>query len=115
MGAGFGVQAGVGDAKALDGAAGDEVFGDDFFCVFGFDSAVPDGVRVDDNGGTVLALIEAARFVDADAAGEAGFAGELRETCVNGALAIGGAGGAGRIGRTDVVTDEDVAFEEGHG
>ena len=114
MGAGLGVEAGVGDAEAFDGAAGDEVRGDDFIGVLGFDAAIPDGIGVDDDGGTVLTLVEAAGFVDADPAGEASFASELREAGVERALAVGSAGGAGRIGGADVVADEDVAFEEGH-
>jgi len=113
--AGFGVKAGVGDTEPLDGAAGDEVLSDDFVGVFGFHSAIPDGVGVDDDGGAVLALVKAAGLVDADAAGEAGFAGELREAGVQGALAVSRARGAGRVGGADVVTDEDVAFEWWHG
>jgi hypothetical protein len=115
VGAGFGVQAGVSDAEALDGAAGDEVLGDDFIGVFGFDAAVPDGIGVDDDGGPVLALVKAARLVDADAASEAGFASELRKAGVEGALAVGSAGGTGRVSGADVMTYEDVAFEKGHG
>lgn len=78
VGAGFGVEAGVGDAETFDGAAGDEVLGDDFVGVFRFDPAIPDGIGVDDDCGAVLALVEAAGFVDADAASQAGFASELR-------------------------------------
>ena len=115
VGAGFCVEAGVGDAEALDGAAGDEVLGDDLFGVFGFYRAVPDGLRVDDDSGAVLALIETAGLVDADASGEAGFAGELREAGVEGALAVGCAGSARGIGRAHVVTYEDMMFEKGHG
>ena len=63
----------------------------DFIGVFGFHSAIPDGIGVDDYGGAVLALVKAARLVDADAAGEAGFAGELREAGVKRALAVGSA------------------------
>ena len=114
VGAGFGVKAGVSDAESLDGAAGDEVLGDNFIGIFGFDAAIPDGIGVDNDGGAVLALVEAAGLVDADAAGEAGFPSELREAGVERTLAVGSAGGAGRIGGADVVTDEDVTLEEGH-
>ncbi len=76
VGAGFGVEAGIGDTEALDGAAGDEVLRDDLIGVFGFDAAIPDGVGVDDDGGAVLTLVEASGLVDADAAGEAGFPSE---------------------------------------
>jgi hypothetical protein len=114
VGAGFGVEAGVGDAEALDGAAGDEVLGDDFIGVFGFDSAIPDGIGVDDDGGAVLALVKAARLVDADAASEAGFASELRKAGVEGALAVRSARRSRRVSGADVVTYEDVAFKKGH-
>lgn len=114
MGAGFGVEAGVSDAEALDGAAGDEVLGDDFIGVFGFDSAIPDGIGVDDDGGAVLALVKAARLVDADAASEAGFASELRKAGVEGALAVRSARRSRRVSGADVVTYEDVAFKKGH-
>jgi hypothetical protein len=114
MGAGLGVEAGVGDEEAFDGAAGDEVFGDDFIGVLGFDATIPDGIGVDDDGGSVFALVEAAGLVDANAAGQAGLPSELREAGVEGALAVGSAGGAGRIGGADVVANEDVAFEGWH-
>jgi hypothetical protein len=109
--AGFGVEAGFGDTEAFDGAAGDEVLGDDFIGIFRLDAAIPDGIGVDDNGGAVFALVEAAGFVDADTTGKAGLAGELREAGVEGALAVSGTGWTGRIGRADVMADEDVAFE----
>jgi len=115
VGAGFCVEAGVGDAEPLNGVAGDEVFRDDIFGVFRLNAAVPDGIGVDDDCGAVLALVEAARFVDADAAGETGFARELRKSRVERALAIVGARRTRRIRRTDVMADEDVAFEWRHG
>jgi hypothetical protein len=113
--AGFGVQAGVGDAEALDGAAGDEVLCDDFISIFRFDAAIPDGIGVDHDSRAVLALVKAAGLVDADAAREAGFAGELREAGVERALTVGGAGRTGRVSGADVMTYEDVAFEWWHG
>jgi len=67
------------------------VLRDDFVGVFGFHSAIPNGIGVDDDSGSVFALVKAARLVDADAAGEAGFAGELREAGVKRALAVGSA------------------------
>jgi hypothetical protein len=114
VGAGFRVEAGISDAEALDRAAGDQVLGDDFIGVFGFDSAIPHGIGVDDNGWSVLALVEAAGLIDANAASQSGFAGKLREAGVNRALAVGSAGRTGRIGGADVDTDEDVAFECWH-
>jgi hypothetical protein len=68
----IGVDAGVGKAEALDGAAVEEVLLNDLFGVAGLGEAVPDGFRVHDEDGAVLALVEAAGFVDADAVLEAG-------------------------------------------
>jgi hypothetical protein len=111
--AGLGVDALVGETEALDGAAGDEMLFDDGGGIFGLDVAIPDRLGVDDDGGTVLALIEAEGFVDAHASGETGVLGELREASVQVALTVGGAGWARGIGGADVMTDEDVAFERG--
>ena len=72
MWAAVGVEAGVGQAEALDGAAADKVLVHDFVEVAGFDEAVPDGFGVDHNYGAVLALVEAAGLVDADAMFQAG-------------------------------------------
>ena len=115
VGAGFCVEAGVGDAQALYGAAGDEMLGNDGVSVFRFDVAVPDGIGVDDNVGAMLALVEAAGFVDADLAAQAGLLGELLQTGVQLALAIGCAGAARSVSMADVVADKDMAFKGGQG
>ena len=111
MRAGFGVDAFLWEAETLDGAAANEVFFDDDGSVFRLDAAVPHGFRVDDDCGTVFALVEAARLVDAHAAGEAGGLSELLQLRMKLALAIGGAGWARCIGGALIVTDEDVTFK----
>jgi hypothetical protein len=113
MGAGLGVDAFVGEAEALDGTAGDEVLVDDFGGVFQADVAVPDGLRIDDNGMAMLALIEAAGLVDADAGAEAGSLNELLDGSVEFALAVGVARGARGVGGAGVGADKDVAFKRG--
>jgi hypothetical protein len=77
MGACFGVQAGVGEAQAVDMATRDEVLLDDLGGIFGLDVAVPDGVGVNDDYGAVFALVETASFVDADFGFESRGAAEL--------------------------------------
>jgi len=67
-----GIDAGAGKAEAFDGAAVEEVLLDDLFGVAGFGETVPDGVGIDDEDGPVLALVEAAGLVDANAVLEAG-------------------------------------------
>ncbi len=44
MGAVVGIEAGFGEAEALDGAAVEDVLGDDLVYVFERDEAVPDGL-----------------------------------------------------------------------
>lgn len=109
----FGVEAIFIDAKTLDGAAGDEVLGNDDFCIFGADVAVPHRLGVNDDHGAVLALIEAAGLVDAHAAGEAGFPAQLLQAAVQFAFAVGSARRTGRVGWADIVANEDVAFKPG--
>jgi hypothetical protein len=113
MRAGFGVETIFVDAQALDGTAAEEVLGDDGFGVFRMDVAVPDGVRVDDDHGAVLALIETTGFVDAHAAGKAGFPAQLLQARMQFAFSVAGAGRTWRVRRADVVADEDVAFKAG--
>ena len=113
MRARLGVEALVGEAQALDGAAGDEVLVDDFGGVFQADVAIPDGLGVDHDGGAVLALIEAAGLVDADARGEAGGLGKLLDGRVELGLAVGVARGARGILGAGIGADKDVAFKRG--
>jgi hypothetical protein len=113
MRAGLGVEAFIGQAKALDGPSGDEVFVDNIGSVFGTDVAVPHALRVDGDGGAVLALIEAARLVDADARSEAGGLGKLLNGGVEFGLAVGVAGRARSIFGTGIGADKDVAFKRG--
>ena len=89
MRAGFGVDARVGEAKALDGATGEEVLLDNFSSVLRLDEAIPDRFGIDHHGGAVLALIQAQGLVDADAIGDAGRLGELLQLGVQIALSIG--------------------------
>jgi hypothetical protein len=111
VGAGFGVDALVCEAKAFDGTAVDEVFLDDLLGIFGLDVAIPDGLRVDDDGGAMFALVEAAGLVDANRAGEARCLGKLLQLGMQFALSVGGARGAWGAFRTGVVAYEDVVLE----
>jgi len=111
--AGLGVEAFVGEAEALDGAAGDKVLVDDFGGVFKADVAVPDGLGVDDDCPAVFALVEAAGLVDADARCEAGGLGELLNGGVELGLAVGVAGRARGVLGAGVGADKDVAFKWG--
>jgi hypothetical protein len=113
MRAAFGVQAAFGHAQALDGPAGDEVLGNDGLCILRMDIAVPDRIGIDHNHRAVLALIEASGLINADAAGQPGLPDEMLQTRVKLAFPIAGAGWAGSVERTNIVTDKDVPFKPG--
>jgi hypothetical protein len=91
-----GVDAGVGKAEAIDGTAMEEVLVYDLLGVVGVGEAVPDGFGIDDEDGAVLALVEAAGLVDADAVLEArGFDGVLERAAEFLAVFVGTAGAGG--------------------
>jgi hypothetical protein len=63
VGASLCVQTSIWQAKALDRPSVDEVFLNDLVDVLQLNKAVPDGFGIDDNGGTVLALVQAPSLV----------------------------------------------------
>jgi len=113
--AAFGVEALAGYTQAFYGTAGDEMLGDYLSRIRGLDVAVPYGFGIDHDHGAVLALVQAAGFVDADPAAQAGSFGALLEFSVQIAGSIGGAGGTGCAFGARVVADKDVALKGGHG
>jgi hypothetical protein len=72
---------------------------------------IPDGLWINDDRGAMLALVEAERFVDADARCKTGGLGMLLELHEKRAGSIGGAGWARCIGGAYVMTDEDMVFK----
>jgi hypothetical protein len=111
--AAVGVDAGVGKAESFDGAAVEEVLLHDLFGVAGFGETVPDGVGIDNEDGTVFALIKASRFVDADLMFEAGgFDGIFKGTAKLLGMAKGAARASGFVAL--VKADKDVVFEDRH-
>jgi hypothetical protein len=54
------VKARVGEEKALDGATVQQVLTDNLRNIFYVDEAVPNGLRIDDHDGAMLALVETA-------------------------------------------------------
>ena len=109
-----GIDAGVGKAEALDGAAVDEVLVDDFLSVVGAGEAVPDGFGIDDHDGAVLALVEATGFVDADAVLEAGGLDGILEGAAEFLAVFVAAAGAGGGIVALVEADKEVMFEDWH-
>ena len=66
------IQTGIGQAQARHRAAIHQVLADDLGDVFDVHEAVPDGLGIDDDGGAMLALVEAAGLVGADLVLQAG-------------------------------------------
>jgi hypothetical protein len=110
--AGLGVDAFLGETKALDRATTDQVLFNDRGGVFGLDMPVPDGVRVDDDCRAVLALVKASGLVNAHPAAKPGSFSQLLQLRVEFALAIGGTRRTRRIGGALIQTDEDVMFKQ---
>jgi hypothetical protein len=111
VGAVLDVEAGVGDAEALDGAVVEEVLGDDLVDVFEVDVAVPDGFGIDDDDRAMLALVEAAGLVGADVVLEAGFLDGVLEGWLELLTAAGEATWAHGGFVALVGADEDVVVE----
>jgi hypothetical protein len=109
-----GVDAGVGQAEAIDGTAVEEMLLDDLLGVVGMGKTVPDGFGIDDEDGPVLALVEAASLIDADAMLEAGGFDSILEGAAEFlAVFAGAAGAAGRFVAL-VEADKEVMFEDRH-
>lgn len=93
-----GIDAGVWKPQAFDGAAVEEMLLDDLLSIVGMGETVPDGVGIDDKDGAVLALVEAARLVDADTMLEAGgFDGIFESAAEFLAVFVGAAGAGGGV------------------
>lgn len=109
-----GIDAGVGKAETLDGAAVEEVLLDDLLGVVGVGETVPDGFGVDDEDRAVLALIEAAGLIDANAVLEAGgFDGVLEGSAEFLAVFVAAAGAGGGIVAL-VEANKEVMFKDWH-
>jgi len=71
MRAGLRVDALVRQAQPFDWVPSDEVFTNNLLGVLGLNVPVPDSLRVDDHRRAVLALVQAASFVDSDSTSKA--------------------------------------------
>jgi hypothetical protein len=107
------VQALVGNAQPFDRPAANQVLCDDLGRVFGPHAAIPDGLRVDHHRGPMLALVQAAGFVNAYSSSETSFFCQLLQTSVQVAFSIGRAGRSGCIGGAGIMTDKNVVLEYG--
>jgi hypothetical protein len=110
----LGVEAAVGELKALDRTAVEEMLVDNLRDVFHMDEAVPDGIRIDDHDGAVLALVKAAGFVRADLALQAGVFNRIFEGAFEFPAAVAGTTGAGSVFVPLVGADKEVMLELCH-
>ena len=95
------IEASVIDEEVVEDFAAEEGFLDDAGDIFESDAAVPDALGVDDDGGAMLALVEAAGLVGPSEVAEAGFLEFLFEgiTQALGALGVAASRGGGRRSR----------------
>lgn len=111
MRAGLCVDALVGKAKPFHRPAIYKMLLHNLCCIFGANVAVPDCFGIDDNGGAVLALVEAPGFVDAHGAAQARSFGKLLQLRMQFAFSVGCARGPRSIRRTGIQTNKNVVFE----
>jgi hypothetical protein len=113
VGTTFGIETLIGDTQPLDGPAAHQVFFDDGCCICRSHIAVPNGIGINDNGRSVLTLIQATRFVDPHTTSQPGSLCKLLELGMQLALAIAGAGRPWCTLRADIMANKDMAFKYG--
>ena len=112
--AGFGVEALIRQAQALDRFSADDVGVDDFVDIGFSDVAVPDSIGVDHDIWAMLALVEASRLIRSDSALQAVLGEFLLEQLLQFGFGERIAASAGMARGAMVSTDEDVLFEFRH-
>jgi hypothetical protein len=109
-----GVEAVVVDDEALNRLVADNVGGDDFLDVIFGDMAVPDGVGINDDSGSVLALVEASGLVGADGVTNAVLGQDFLELLLEFAVSVGVAAATGMVFGALVGADKDVLSKLRH-
>jgi hypothetical protein len=109
------VKAGVRQNEARDGLSADDVGGDDFFYVIVGNVAVPDGVGIDDYGGSVFALVETSGLVGANRVAHIVLGENLLEFLLELGFGVRIATATGMVFVALVGADKDVLFKFGHG
>ena len=112
--AGFGIEAGVGQAQPLDRLTANDVGFDDLVDVGFGDVPVPDGFWIDNDRRTVLALIEASGLIRPHFALQAALRELLLECLLQLSLSSWIAASPWIARRTLVPADENVFFELRH-
>jgi hypothetical protein len=109
-----GVEAFVGNEEALDGPSVDDVRLDDLVDIVGGDAAVPDRVRINDDGGAVFALVETSGHVGAHALSESAESQFLFEEELQLGLACRITAAARVPGIALIAANEQVLLKLGH-
>jgi hypothetical protein len=109
-----GVDAATREAETLDRTAVEQVLLHNLLRVPGQDEPVPDGLRINDHDGAVLALVEAACAVDAHGAFEPGGLHSVFQGIAQLLAASVGAAGPGRGFIALVLADKEVVLVAGH-
>ncbi|SPE27112.1 hypothetical protein SBA5_570004 [Candidatus Sulfotelmatomonas gaucii] len=107
------VDATLSQAKPLHRPPAHQVLLHNLRRIFRLHVAVPHRLGVHHHRGTVLALVQAAGFVNPHLGLEPCLSAQLLQPRMQFALAIAGAGGPWRIDRADVVADKNVALKRG--
>jgi hypothetical protein len=108
------VKARVGEEKALDGATMQQVLTDNLRNIFYVDEAVPNGLRIDDHDGAMLALVETAGFIGADLALQPCVLNGVLESSFELLAATSGTAGAAGIFVPLVGADKDMSLKLCH-
>jgi hypothetical protein len=109
-----GVDTFVGQSQPRDGHAADDVAVDDLVDISFANEAVPHHIGVDDDGRTVLALVETARPVRADVSIQSTLGERLLERFLQAIIRIRVARSPRMIRGTLVAADEDVSLKRRH-
>lgn len=105
------VEARLGKPQSLDRAPCDQVLAHDLVHISRRDKAIPDRFRVDDHYRTVLALVQAAGFVDAHPGAEARRTRGVLKQPLQLTLAIAGTRGPRAAGLPHIGTDKHVVLK----
>jgi hypothetical protein len=111
--AAFVVQAFLGDAQPLHWASANQVLGDNLRSVLGPHVAIPHNIGINHHHRPVLALVQAAGFVDAHATAQPGRLGQCLQLGMKIALAVARAGGPRRTLGPYVMTYKYMALKCG--
>jgi hypothetical protein len=108
------VKARVGEHETLDRAAMQQMLTHNLRNIFRVDEAIPDGLRIDDYDGTVLALVETASFVGADFSFQSGVLDGILESSLDLFASLTGTAGAGGVFVPLVGADKEMMLKLCH-